>query len=534
MAGLSVRFLRFRPSGPVSAAFIRDQQSLVKTLRGPVGGGKTVSCIYDGIRRATLMPPCNDGVIRYRRAVVGCTYGQMERNLYPSWKRWNPETDPWTAGDWTGGGGRFARHVMEWDVLRGARKHKVQAEFIFAAIGDAVVEEFMRGFEPTDFWLFEMDQHVEAVLDTAITRVGRFPATGDEPDAVPREVGFHRCVVGDLNSPDVDSWYYRRFEEGSGEIELGGRAYRLTQYVQPGGRDPGAENIENLPEGYYDQQIAGLSGRRNGKHLITRMVDNRYAPSLDGDPVYGDDYADDVHLKDELPALPGVPLQLGFDQGLRRPACVGAQQDPASGQWRVLFEVVPGRMSARRFAKHVREKILEVAPGVPLADVHYADPAGFAGADREDGQTAWAEQVAAELGIVVLPTETNELEPRLEAVQQELVFRIDATTPGVVIARRHCLMLRKGFVSAYRYKRERVGSGERTSDKPEKTDESNPHDALQYLLLGAKGRYGVIAGRERDRQRAEPPPRQGEAPRWRRPPARQDDDDGCVVLKGGR
>ena len=55
-------------------------------------------------------------------------------------------------------------------------------------------------------------------------------------------------------------------------------------------------------------------------------------------------------------------------------------------------------------------------------------------------------------------------------------------------------MLRKGFASHYRYAIQRVGGLPKTSDKPEKNDWSNPHDALQYLELGDKGRYGVVSG----------------------------------------
>lgn len=509
-------FRAFRAAGPVAAAFLADRSSIVKCLMGPVGGGKTISCVYDSIRAASLTPPCNDGIIRYRRAIIGTTYGQIERNLYPSWKRWCPtdNENQWTEQEWKGGGGRFATHDMSWNVLAGNHIREVRAQYLFAAIGDAAVEEFMRGFEPTDVWLYETDQHVEATMNAALTRIGRYPATGDARDAVPRSVGFHRCVVGDLNAPDIDSWFFRRFEEADTSIDLDGRVYKLSLYKQPSGLAPKAENIQNLPDGYYSQQVASLSGQRNGRNLIRRMVHAQYAPSSHGEPIYGDDYSDDVHLIDAIEPLKGVPLELGFDQGLRRPACVITQTHPSTGQCRVLAEVVPGRMSAPRFAKQVQLKCAEVAPGCRLADIAYCDPAGFDGADKEGGETAWAEQVARELGITILPTETNEVEPRIEAVAQDLRDRIDAHTPGLVIDKRHCPLLRRGFVSHYRYERVRIGNTERTKDQPEKTDESNPHDALQYQRLGKKGRSGVI----RFEPRAERAPARSAAgdtgPRW--------------------
>lgn len=490
MSNPLARFQHFRTPGPVAGAFIRDQTSTVKTLLGPVGGGKTVSCIFDSIRRPALMPACRDGIIRYRRAIIGKTYGQIERNLHPSWKNWLPEDggDFTPVAHWQGGGGRSATHKLEWDILRAGRRVRIKAEYIFAAIGDASVEEFMRGFETTDFWVYEMDQAAEAIIDVGITRLFRYPKTSEDdiPDSVPKDIDFVPQIVGDLNAPDIDSWFFKRFEE---DPPPGFRVYK-----QPSGRSPQAENRKNLRPDYYDRQIEALSKKPGGRHLIKRMVDAQYAPSLDGEPVYSE-YDDATHLSPvRLAVLKGVPLELSFDQGLQRPACIG-RQTSSSGQHRILFEVVPGRMNGRRFAQKVREKILEIAPGTPLADVHYCDPAGMIGADREGGDLAWGETVAAELGITILPTETNEIDPRLTAVKDELTYMIGPGEPALIISGPDCPMLRKGFASHYRYKKERVGNTERTSDLPEKNDYSNPHDALQYGLLGRKGRYGAIVGR---------------------------------------
>ncbi|MFA7504291.1 MAG: hypothetical protein WCZ28_06295, partial [Burkholderiaceae bacterium] len=87
----------------------------------------------------------------------------------------------------------------------------------------------------------------------------------------------------------------------------------------------------------------------------------------------------------------------------------------------------------------------------------------------------------------------QELDLRLGAVKDELSYMIEAGVPALTIDP-SCKLLRKGFASHYRYRKERVGSLERTSDKPEKNDWSHPHDALQYWLLGKKGRYGAITG----------------------------------------
>lgn len=484
-------FRHFKPPGPKAKAYIADKSSMVKALLGPVGGGKTVTSIFDKLRRAGTMPACNDGIVRYRCAVIGSTYGQLERNLYPTWGRWLPRTDNnWTDGEWTGGGGRFATHRLSWDVLRGNSLVQVKAEYIFAAIGDQVVEEFMRGFEPTEFHLYEGDQLPEAVVDIAITRLGRYPATGNDPDAVKLDVVYQPQIGMDLNAPDIDSWFFQRFEE---DPPAGFRVHK-----QPSGRSPHAENMLNLPAGYYDRQVDVLSKKQGGRNLTKRMVDAQYAPSQAGQPVY-EEYDDSVHLAPAaLLALPKVPLTIGFDQGLGQPAAIIGQNTP-QGQSRILAEYVPGRMSARRFAVGLRELIKERFPGVPLAEVHYCDPAGFTGADKEDNESAWAEIVAAELDIVIVPTETNAIDVRLTAVVDDLTYMIEPLMPALLVSPA-CKMLRKGFVSHYMF--EKRPDEKSQNRKPVKNLWANPHDALQYRQLGLKGRYGAIQG-HRDPRAAE-------------------------------
>lgn len=481
-------FRQFKAPGPVAAAFMSDKASLVRAIRGPVGSGKTVSCIFDHLMNAAAMPVCNDGKIRFKLATIGQTYGQLERNLYPTWKTWLPEDGgDWTEAEFIGGGGRFATHAISWDVLRDGRRVQVLFEAIFAAIGELAVENFMRGFEPTAFWLFEMDLLPEVVLPTAITRLGRFPRRAD----VRGDAAFRSYVVGDLNAPDIDSWYYRTFEE---EPPPG---YR--QFVQPSGLSPRAENLPNLPRGYYERQMALLGNKKN---LVKRFVRNEFAPSGDGQPVYEDDYSDDVHFSAvPLEALGSAPLEAGLDAGVQRPAAVIGQHS-SKGQFRVLAEVVPGRRNARRFCDEIRRVVAERWPGRRI-ELAWADPAGFTGADREGGDLAWAETVALELGCPVLPAPSNELDLRLGAVKDELSYSIEAGVPALVVDP-SCRLLRKGFASHYRYRRERVGSLERTSDKPDKNDWSHPHDALQYWLLGKKGRYGAIAGRPKQGQASAP------------------------------
>jgi len=52
-----------------------------------------------------------------------------------------------------------------------------------------------------------------------------------------------------------------------------------------------------------------------------------------------------------------------------------------------------------------------------------------------------------------------------------------------------CEMLRRGFISGYRYEQKVRLAGEIFKDKPEKNEFSHVHDALQYAALEYVPRY---------------------------------------------
>ena len=471
MSGTLHAFSGFRAPGPVAQGFLADRRNEVRAILGPQGGGKTVTCIYDLLANAALQPACKNGRVRFRVAVVRDTYQRLEETTIKTWTEWIPRS----AGEWEGGGGRQAHHHLRFETIRAGIKVPVEFEAIFAALGDQKVEDFMRGFEVTAFWFNEMDLLAEETLTLALGRIGRFP----KQDDMPAGVTYRPYIIGDLNAPDIDSWFYKRFEEEKPQ------GFRL--YKQPSGRSPRAENLHNLPPSYYERQVRLNASK---PRWIRRFVDAQYGPSDEGEPVYSE-YSDDVHLAPEpLLPFPKVPLRLGLDAGLQRPAAVFGQWLP-NGQWRILDELVPGRMGAKRFSDLIRKWLEENGGGCPIGDC-YADPAAWTGADREAGELAWVETIMAELSIAIQPAPSNEIALRCDAVRDELTYMIEANVPAFWLSPA-CKMLRKGFVSHYRYTIQNVGNSKRTSDKPEKNDWSHPHDALQYLLLGSKGKYAVVA-----------------------------------------
>jgi hypothetical protein len=210
-------------------------------------------------------------------------------------------------------------------------------------------------------------------------------------------------------------------------------------------------------------------------------------------PVFPE-YSDERFLAPEvLRAVRGIPLELGIDGGLGNPAAVVGQLMP-NGQYRRLGEVIPGRMSCRRFADEIKREVIELAQisGVSSLElsIGWGDPAGFNGADAEDGELSWMLELGSHLDIPILPADdSNAINQRLDAVRDELV--IEGDVPRTWISRR-CKVLRKAYASHYCYRVDKRLGIPIAGAKPDKsTIYCHIADADQYWLLGKKGGYGA-------------------------------------------
>jgi hypothetical protein len=152
----------------------------------------------------------------------------------------------------------------------------------------------------------------------------------------------------------------------------------------------------------------------------------------------------------------------------------------ARGQLLILKEYVSENMGIRTFAESV------VMPGL-LKDFPYCkvessvgDPAGNARDQIHEEMSCIGELNS--LGIVTTAARTNDLEPRLGAVRFFLNRMVDGK-PALLLDKKNCPTLFKGFVKKYVYARVAVAGEERYKDKPTKNMASHPMDALGYGCL---------------------------------------------------
>ena len=148
-----------------------------------------------------------------------------------------------------------------------------------------------------------------------------------------------RGVLGAFNAPNFDNWVYGAAMDPDSDLEF---------YRQPSGFNPQAENLANLPPGYYDRMIGGMADWE-----IKRFIENEFGNSRDGEPVYPE-YRDQIHCAlDPIEPVRGVPLRLSADAG-RNPAVL-IHQNAAGGQHVTLDEIVAERANVELFACKVAE-----------------------------------------------------------------------------------------------------------------------------------------------------------------------------------
>jgi len=473
----------YRAPGPVAQEFLQSD-AFVAGIRGPLGSGKSTACVMKLIANLRRQERLEDGWVRRRTAVIRNTYPELRTTTIKTWQQWLAPT----LGRWRETNPPSHRLVFDAEM--------VDWEVIFIALDRPDDVRKLLSMEISDAWINEAREMPRAILDGLTGRVGRYPRREEGGCTDPQ-------IIMDTNPPDSDHWWYRMAEEGNAALADDARdasshagaaqtndeaeynaqlqaelrrigalrpQQRIAQwFAQPGGQSPEAENVDNLPPGYY------LKARANkSSEWIKVYVNGDYGYVLDGRPVYPD-YRDNVHCA-AFEIHPRLPIDVGLDFGLT-PAAVFAQQMP-NGQWRKCSEIVTENMGIVRFAELLRNHISTVYPNCALRAMT-GDPAGDI--RNDDERTTYDLLKAA--GIDARPAHSNEPTLRIEAVGAALRRMVDGE-PGMLVHPR-CRTLRKAYAGAYHYKRIALPGEARFRDVPEKNAYSHVADADQYLMLGA-------------------------------------------------
>lgn len=415
--------------------------SKMRVLMGPVGSGKSVASTFEVIRRASMQEPNKQGIRKSRVAIVRETARQLQDTTIKTFHDWFP---PGVCGN-------YMRTTKTYFFQVG----DVECEIMFRALDDSDDVANLNSLELTFAWFNECRDINPDIVDAMSKRIGRFPSA---KDGGPTWFG----MWGDTNPPTMDTWWYYQMEQLDPSDGVSFNDNGWDVFKQPSGRSSLAENIENLPEGYYDTQ-----GR--SEEYIRVYIDGEYGLSSAGQPVYKY-FRPDYHMGEQTlrPIINGVrPIVIGMDLGLT-PAAVIGQQDPR-GRVLILNEAVSSDMGVQRFVRTIlKPMIYEQYIGAPVLVV--TDPAGVQRAQTDERSAV--DIIKAE-GLKVMPAKTNNVSARLSAVDDYLMRQVDGDSAFLLDPR--CSKLKAAMMGGYRFHHK--------NGNIEKNKHSHVAEALQYLML---------------------------------------------------
>lgn len=441
-----------------TAVFHQDFDMFVRALMGPIGSGKSVACCAEMMMISLRQEPNKDGIRKTRWAIIRNTYRELIDTTIQTFFDWFPEH----LGVYKKMDMKF---IMQKELEDGTTAY---IEFLFRALDKPDDVKKLLSLELTGGWINEAREIPKAIMDMLIGRLGRYPNMRDGG-------ATWFGLIMDTNPPDSDHWWYKLFEVTKPE------GYRL--YKQPSGTSEEAENIKNLPRGYYQKMQAGKD-----KEWINVYVHGNYGFVQDGKPVWPE-YKDDVHfINEDIMPHPGATIYVGIDFGLTPAAVFGFET--AAGRWVIFDELVTEDMGAKRFGALLHKMIMKNYSEYNFEI--YGDPAGDFRA-QTDEYTPF-DMLAVE-GIIATPTYTNDVVIRIESVAAPMTRMDFAGNPGFGIGPK-AIMCRKACAGGYKYKRMSVSGAEKFQDRPDKGRYSHVGDALQYLMLGGGEGYKLVSNRD--------------------------------------
>jgi hypothetical protein len=442
-----------------------SDDSFVRVVMGPYGSGKSTLSIADIVRRACDGPVWYAGRRKSRWGIVRNTSGELQSTTLQTWLAWFGE-----LGDVSKRQKPILtyEHTFSFENLITDTHGIVELELLFIALDRPEDVRKIKSLELTGCYINELSEVPKAALAHMKGRVNRYPSKAF------CHAPYWSGIIADTNPPEDDHWIFDDFEKNHYEH------HKL--FKQPPGliknaddkwiRNPLADNVSNLPDNYYEMLAEGQS-----REFVKVFCLGEYGSVGFGKRVYPE-FNPDVHAVDNLSAVQGDTLLIGWDFGLT-PACVVMQLSPR-GQLLVLKEYVGDGMGIRSFADSI--VIPSLAKDFPYCKVgvSVADPAGNNRSEVVEEMSCIGE--LSSLGIPTKSARTNDIDPRLGSVRYFLNKMVDGK-PGFVLDRKNCPTLFKGFVKDYVYARVAVSGEERYKDKPNKNMASHPMDALGYGCL---------------------------------------------------
>ena len=443
------------------AKFMLDSDHYIRVAVGPLGSGKSMACIFELLRRAREQVPY-DGLRYTRFAIVRNTMQQLRGTVLSDVRLYLGPMATYYVTDST----IRIRAMLDDGTM-------VYSDWVLIPLDVPEDQQRLLSMQLTGAWINELREVPFEIIDPLLGRLGRYPPKS-------RGGATWEGLICDSNPWSTDSPYH--------EVTLLAPNPLWALYHQPSGLSPDAENVPNLPDGYYERLASGKDS-----DWIAVHVGSEWGTSNAGQAVFRKSFHSPTHVRDmQVVVNPFRPLLIGLDFG-RTPTALIGQVDGA-GRFLIFKEIVTQGMGIiQMLVEHLKPALMEY----PFAGHRYVvvgDPAGKYGSQIGE-ETPFS--VLAEHGFAAVPAPTNALEPRLTSVERALRTQI-LGEPGLQISRAGCPMLVRAMGNMYRFRKRRDGQFE---DTPEKLHPwSDLADALQYFCLGAAANLsGKAFGAERSR-----------------------------------
>ena len=432
--------------------------AFVRVIVGPVGSGKTTGLIMEILRRALQQAKGPDGVRRTRFAIIRQTLLQLRMTILLD--------------------------ILSW--LRPICEYKVSEQLVIISFGDVRSEWFLIPLEEeedqkrllsmqlTGAAINEAIEINPSLIDAIAGRCGRFPS------ALEGGASWFG-VIADTNAPIEGSDWWKLFEQD--------RPPDWAVFFQPGGLEPNAENLDwllqtpvtlQLPPGDPARRQQGRTyyerlARGKNEDWIRRYVHAKYGEDPSGAAVYRLSYRRSFHVKQGLLVLQTRLLLIGQDFG-RNPCSLICQPD-GQGRLSVLEEVIGEDIGLETHIQKNLKPVLwsERYFGCLMAAV--GDPSGVAKGNFLE-ETSF--DVMHRMGIPAFPATTNDLDPRIGAVETLLLQQRDGG-PAIVFDEGRCPQTIRAIGGAYRFSKTKQGATKPTPDKSHPF--SDLADCLQYVCL---------------------------------------------------
>ncbi len=435
--------INYKPA-PTIRDFIRDylpNQLFYNFIVGPLGSAKTTGALFKIAFMAALQEPSPiDKIRRTKVVVVRNTFPQLRDTTIASWSYWFKDGE---AGTWRATDKAFVLKFGD-----------VECEVLFRALDTPDDVSRVLSLEITFAVLDEFIQIAPEVVEALSGRCGRYPPAKDGG-------ATNFGMWGASNPGEEDTWWHNQLVEN--------RPENVSYYHQPPGQSAAAENVENLPPGYYENMAKGKS-----PSWIKQFINAEWGYSVAGRPVVPT-FSRDIHVsKTPLRPDPMLPLVVGYDPGMHS-ALIFGQQD-FFGRLHVLDELILEGYGAERM---VTDRLLPLLrTRFPSFETIIApDPAGNSRTPTNESSVVDVlKNPKYRKYWTVKVDDTNLIQPRLDAIAH-YTTRLTEKGPALVIDPR-CRGIIRALASGWRYQDTKNGA---EKPEPEKNAHSHPGDGLGYL-----------------------------------------------------